>query len=102
MPRPTADRSDHAVLVRTLRITIRRMLVVLLVIPVGDPLSGITDHILHSVGRVAIGQGPDRTQCFLLIPFTVKVRLLRCRWFITPGIETTISAASGLLPFRLR
>src|SRR5688572_13109049 len=41
-------------------------------------------------------------QCFLLIPLTVKVRPVRCRWFITPRIGTTISAASGLLPFRLR
>src|SRR5512141_2630243 len=50
MPRPTANRSDHAFFLRTLRIPIRRMLVVLSVVPILHPLSNITGQILHPVG----------------------------------------------------
>lgn len=50
MPRPTTNRSNDALLVRPLGISIRCMLIVFRIVPIGDPLPDVSCHILHPIG----------------------------------------------------
>ena len=102
VPGAATDGPHHALFVRTLRISIRRMLIVFSVVPVRDPLSDIAGHILDTVRRVAAGHGAHRVQGLLVLPFSIKVRALRRRWFIPPRVDTAIGPTSCLLPFCFR
>src|SRR5690242_13679589 len=78
------------------------MLIVVRVVPVGDPLPDVPSHILHSVGGISIGKRSDSMQGMFIIPFSIKVGPLGSGWFIPPGVEATVSPASSLLPFCFR
>ena len=56
MPGSSAYRANHSALFRTGRITLRGILVVFRIIPIGDPLPDIAGHIFYTVWRVSIGQ----------------------------------------------
>src|SRR5215210_3394089 len=73
MPGSSADRSNDTPLVRTLRIPIRCILVVVGVVPIGDPLPGIAGHIFQPIWGVSVRQRPDRIKCPLVLPFAVEV-----------------------------
>ena len=50
MPGPATNRPNHSLFVGTLWVPIGRMLIVVRVVPIGDPLPDVPGHILHSVG----------------------------------------------------
>lgn len=56
MPGPPADRTNNSVLVRSMRISVGGVFVVVRVVPVRDPLSHIAGHVLHSIRGITVRQ----------------------------------------------
>src|SRR6185503_8799420 len=61
-PGSSADDPQIACTFRAFRITVRRLLVIVLVIGVVDPLRDVTGHVIQAVGTAADLKGTGRSE----------------------------------------